>query len=345
MEILIVTSLAWIQAPMYKYSGSKLAATVSQQGALGCLGLEPVKRMEESIKYIKNITNNPFAVNLWIKPNLPQNISPEPITNKLKEYRKELGIELNPEPILYNFDIKDHLELVLKYKVPVVIFTYGIPDQNIIKKLKGNGTVLIGSATTVKECILLENAGLDAIIVQSAEAGGHRTSCILPEYGLIGLSTFLPLAKRSVKIPIIAAGGIVNANGIKAALQMGADGVSMGTLFLTAEECNTPKSHRKVIFESTAETGSICSRVFTGRPASAIPNRYYKEMVDICKTLPGGEESIPWEMPGRDIFGEAARKGNTDLYILWGGQSVGLLGGIPTRSAAEIIKGLEIEMK
>lgn len=228
--------------------------------------------------------------------------------------------------------------------MPVVIFTFGVPGRHIVQRLTQAGCVLLGSATSAKEAVALEESGVHAVICQGTEAGGHRTSAMLPESGDLGLMSLVPLVKAHTSLPVIAAGGIVNATQIRAAMAAGADGVSMGTIFLTSKECSTPQSHRDHIFNLDRDAKTVVTRIFTGRPARMLENRFYKEMSAIWQELPASERDLPWDFYCRDIFGTAARSNRPDLFILWGGQSVNLLAGKPTRPARDIIREIAADM-
>jgi nitronate monooxygenase len=348
MRSVFKTKFPWIQAPMYHYTGPELVIACSKAGILGSLSVQEPQRMKKSLESIKQSKIEQYACNLFVIPDhLSQNQPPIPhtVVEKLHEFRKELGLPL--EPVMptdsYKQELEEQLDLIVQFKVPFVILTFGLLDQAVCKGLQQKGIKLIGSATSVKEAVECQERGMDAVILQGVEAGGHRTSIHLPLYGSTGLLTLLSLAKKEIKIPIIAAGGISSGQQIKAAMNAGADGVSIGSLFLTASECNTPKSHRQLLRNTTAETETVLTRLFTGRPARMIPNRFYNEMKKTVDQIPGGEDSLPWNFYARDIFGKAAKLDNPELYINWGGQAVGMLSGRDTMSASEIISQLKRE--
>ncbi|KAJ3272798.1 hypothetical protein HDV01_005226 [Terramyces sp. JEL0728] len=335
---------------MFNYSGWKLVAATSNAGMLGVLAPEEPARMKESIRSIKSQTSKPFGVNIFILPEhliKNQPAVPNSIAQKLNEYRKELGLPLDPPAPTansYKQQVLEQLQIAIDEKVSAVVFTFGIPTNDIVDKLCAVGIKILGSATTIHEAVELEKAGVDAVILQGVEAGGHRTSCNLPEYGQVGLFTLVQLAKKQLKIPLVAAGGITTGSAIKLALQAGADGVSIGSLFLTSAECSTPDAHRKAIYNATPESSTVLTRIFTGRPARMLPNRFYNEMSALWN-LNGHVESIPWNFYARDIFGRATKNNNPDLFIVWADQAVGLLGGRETMPAASIVEKLEQEYK
>eukprot|EP00842_Homolaphlyctis_polyrhiza_P000182 jgi/Hompol1/1164/HPOL_002656-RA len=219
------------------------------------------------------------------------------IRTLLNGYRSELGIPLDPPaPTIdsYAYDTQRQIELAKEYKVPCMIFTFGLPSAQVVDDLKRSGMVLVGSATTVEEARAAQNAGMDAVVVQGVEAGGHRTSLQLPQFGDVGIQSLLPLVRSAVSIPAIAAGGVVSGKQAGLLIAAGADAVSIGTRFLTSTECSTPQSHRDLIHAATFESKTVLTRCYTGRPARMIPNRFYYEMQAVLAKLPGGEqENIP----------------------------------------------------
>ncbi|KAI8915866.1 2-nitropropane dioxygenase [Gorgonomyces haynaldii] len=328
---------------MFHYTTPELVVQVSQYGALGCLGPQPKDELKSSVKYIKQHCDY-FACNLFVfSKQLFKNQPPVPlkITQKLNEFRAELGLPLSPLGSDRQDDYKEQVDVLIQEKVPVVIFTFGIPDQETITRFKQAGTLLIGSCTSLPEALDWQEAGVDYLIVQGSEAGGHRTSAHLPVYGDTGLLSLVPLIRQYTKLPVIGAGGIVNAQQIQAAMKAGCEGISMGTLFLTSKECKTPPAHRQRLFNLSPEDKTIITRAFTGRPARMFKNRFYNEIQEILDQLPGGERNIPWNFYARDIFGKASRSDRPDLFIVWGGQSSHLLKGVPTRPAKEILTTLE----
>lgn len=326
-----------------------MVAACSQNGILGCLATEEPQRMRQSLEYITANTTNPFAVNLFLVPDcLFENQPPVPLSirNKLNEFRRELQIPVDPplrDVDSYKQEVEAQIELIKEFGVKVVIFTFGIPSKAIVDELHQNGVQLIGSATTVKEAMLCQIAGLDGVVLQGSEAGGHRTSPILPEYGDHDLDTLITAAKKEVTIPLIAAGGIMDKRAIENVIALGATAVSIGTLFLGAEECSTPTSHRDLLYKTTSETKTVMTRIYTGRPARMIPNRFFNEISKLVEQLPEKEREIPWNFYARDIFGKSARTNNPDLYVTWSGKTVNHPNLRRTRSAKEIIEGLRSE--
>ena len=220
----------------------ELVAEVSNAGGLGSLGAGYMKpeQMREAIQEVKRLTEKPFAVNIFI-PELDQS-SKETIdktNDQLKSYRRELGLnELESADrtsySVFQQQYTEKLQIVIEEKVPVCSFTFGLPSKEDVDLLKDKEVVLIGTATTVKEAMLNEENGMDLVVMQGMEAGGHRgTFAGAFHSSQIGLVSLIPQAVDHVDIPIIAAGGIMDGRGILSMLVLGAAGVQMGTAFVT----------------------------------------------------------------------------------------------------------------
>jgi nitronate monooxygenase len=243
-----------IQAPMAGgCSTPRLAAAVSAAGGLGSVAaamLEP-DQLRAAVAEVRALTGAPFAVNLFAP-------LPPPSTRHVAAWAGLTGGSL-PEPLpAARFD--DQLAVVIAERVPVFSFTFGIPP------LSGVAAVTIGIATTVAEAVELERAGVDAVVAQGYEAGGHRATFLGPvDRSLIGTLALVPQVVDAVSIPVIASGGIMDGRGIAAALALGAQGVQLGTAFLRCAEAGTSPAHRQALSQDTTVT-----RVLTGRHARAV---------------------------------------------------------------------------
>ncbi len=228
-----------IQAPMAGGAVTpQLVAAVSQCGGLGSLasGYVQPDHLRQQIKQVKQLTTLQFQVNVFV---------PEPISEVKKEdvafWEKKLpvrtaGDKLPSEEELWH-DFEQKINILLEEDVPVVSFTFSCPNEQTIHRLKQKGIFLIGTATTKEEALLLEEKGMDAIVLQGSEAGGHRGT-FLPAKGdaLVGLFSLITDVKRICHVPLIAAGGITDRAGVEAALALGADAVQIGTRFLASQE-------------------------------------------------------------------------------------------------------------
>lgn len=242
-----------IQAPMAGgISTPRLAAAVCDAGGLGSIAgamLSP-DDLRSAIREVRSLTSRPYAVNLFAP-------LPPPSTDRVADWSRLTGIEAPDIPPPPRFE--DQLAIVAEERVPVLSFTFGIPD------LAGIDAFTIGTATTVAEAVAVEQAGIDAVTVQGSEAGGHRGTFLEPvDHSLVSTFVLVPQVVDAVEIPVIASGGIMDGRGIAAALALGAQGVQMGTAFLRSDEAGTTDAHRAALSGET-----IITRVLTGRHARA----------------------------------------------------------------------------
>lgn len=324
-----------IQAPMAGGPGApQLVAAVSNAGGLGCLAggyLHP-DALRQVIAEVRARTDQPFAVNL--SAGHPVNMDSERITRArelLAPYRAELGLPPEPPPLpeLPGFD--EQLDIIFETQVSSLSFVFGIPDTRYLDLLREAGITLLGTATHLLEAIVLEESGVDFIIAQGAEAGGHRGTFIgHPEQGLVGTLTLAPLLAKHVSTPIIAAGGIMDGRGIAAASMLGTVGVQMGTAFLACPESGAHPAY-KALLSQGSEIATTLSRVFTGRHGRVLRNRLVNELYAHEADLPG----FPLQLfLTQDLRQAAAEQGLTDFMALWAGQGCHLC---EERSATELI--------
>ncbi|HSW69769.1 MAG TPA: nitronate monooxygenase [Gammaproteobacteria bacterium] len=333
-----------IQAPMALADSPALVAAISNQGGLGSLGaaLFDPEQIRQKIKEIRHLTNKPFNINLFAPTETPA-YSKEDIKKAmaaLNYFRKKLGIppqeiiEINPSA---NFDEK--LSVILEEKIPVFSFTFGVLSIETIKKIKTHGIKVIGTATTVREARLLEKNGVDAIVVQGYEAGGHRGTdlkIISIDDAFIGTMALVPQVVDAVKIPVIASGGIMDGRGIIAALALGASGVQMGTAFLACPESSIHPEHRKRLISSTDESTRL-TKVFTGRMARSLKNEFLIEMEKRNFSI----LDFPVQSAlVKDIREESKKQNNPEYMSLWGGQASSLC---RNQSASEVFSELLTE--
>jgi nitronate monooxygenase len=309
-----------IQAPMAGGpSTPELVAAVSNAGGLGSLGAGYLmsEMLDSEIKKIKQITGKPFNINLFIPESAKPRNPSQNVMNKLEEFSKELDCDA---PRLSEFPqsgFNDQLSAIIDNKVRVFSFTFGIPEEKVMKKLREERIFIIGTATCVEEGILLERAGCDAIVAQGSEAGGHRGSFAKGDrVPLIGGLALIPQLVDEVKIPVIASGGIMDGRGIAAALALGASAVQIGTAFLCTEEAGVPKPYRNKLLNSK-DISTVLTKSFSGKYARGIRNRFIDEM----SSLEGGVASYPLQNSfTRSIRNAAKEKGDPEFMSLWAGQ-------------------------
>lgn len=312
-----------IQAPMAGgVTTPELVAAVSNAGGLGMLGagyLSP-EQMQKSIQKIRQITKNPFGVNLFIPER--SDVTQEEIdkTNEwLRPFREELNITATPE--VKNSDaslFEKQLEIMVEEQVPICSFTFGLPSKVVVQQLKERNIVVIGTATTVKEAIANEEIGMDIVVAQGSEAGGHRGTFMgAYEGAMIGTMALVPQMADHVKIPVIAAGGIMDGRGTLAALVLGAQAVQMGTAFITTVESGANELHKSAIL-GCAEDQLAVTSVFSGKPARGIRNEFMMKMAEHEK------EILNYPMQNSltaQIRGEAAKQCRPEFMSLWCGQN------------------------
>jgi nitronate monooxygenase len=299
----------------------QLVAAVSNAGGLGTLGagyMSP-EQIRTAIREIRSLTKLPFAVNLFI-PNEPfvSTETIEQMNQMLQTYRTELGIDSPPRIVPYAESFDEQIGVILEEKVPIFSFTFGIPDSRIMQELKANEILVSGTATTVREALMLEQSGADMIVAQGSEAGGHRgTFAAAFDHALIGTMALVPQIVDQVNVPVIASGGIMDGRGIMASLALGASGVQMGTAFLTCTESGAHPAYKQAILHSTEESTQI-TRTFSGKPARGIRNRFMEDMQNARQEIP----AYPVQNAlTRDIRQAAGKQNKPEYMSLWAGQA------------------------
>ncbi|MEH7113965.1 nitronate monooxygenase [Neobacillus niacini] len=316
-----------IQAPMAGgVTTSKLVAGVSNAGGLGMIGAGYMSpgQIREQIREIKKLTPHYFGINLFVPSEFTfteEEINSadqllQPYKEHLKLHKKDTLEIPNAKKIVETFN--EQIKVVIEEGVPVCTFTFGIPAKEVITELKQRNIILMGTATTVEEAIENETKGMDIVVVQGSEAGGHRGNFIHGhQESLIGLMSLIPQVVDHVSIPVIAAGGIMDGRGLMASLCLGAKGVQMGTAFLTCIESGAPKVYKEAILQAK-EDQIVLTRAFSGKWARGIKNKYILEMQK-------HENSLP-DFPIQNTLTQPIRKASTlqnnqDYMSLWSGQS------------------------
>jgi nitronate monooxygenase len=333
-----------VLGPFGGQSSVELTAAVSNAGGLGSYGLFgfDAERILQTAEQLRQATNQPFNMNLWLDRDGTHGLSPSAEDfsawlRPLEPYFAELGVPLPERPERFLPSVDDQFEAVLEARPAVASFVFGVPSVDMLERCREAGIRTIGSATTVDEAVALDEAGVDVIVATGFEAGGHRVSFLRPtEESLVGLVALLPLVVDAVAAPVIAAGGIADGRGIAAALSLGADGAILGTAFLATDESAASDVHRqRILGEDAAHT--VLTRVFSGRLARGIPNRLQRELPDATDQL------APFPAQGwlvGNLRAAATAAGNADLMSLWAGQGAPLARG---GSATELVAALEAE--
>lgn len=330
-----------IQAPMAGVQGSALAIAVSNAGGLGslpCAMLAP-DALEAELAAIRAATGRPYNVNFFChQPPRPDPRREHAWRETLAPYYDELGVDPDSIPAGSGrrpFDASA-AALLAKFKPPVVSFHFGLPPPELLAQVKAWGALVLASATTVDEARWLEAHGVDAVIAQGLEAGGHR-GCFLTEDLTTQVGTFalLPQIVGAVRVPVIAAGGIADAAGVAAALKLGAAAVQVGTAYLCCPEATTSGIHRAMLKSDRARHTAL-TNVFSGRPARGIVNRIIRELGPISPLAPAFPLASAAVAPLRAA---AERLGSADFSPLWSGQNAAGCRDVPAARLTRALAG------
>ena len=326
-----------VQAPMAGgFTTPELVAAVSDAGALGSLGGAglPPDKLRGAIAAVRRLTDRPFAVNLFAPLPSPEVDAGQVAAMQavLAPLRAELGLPEStdlpspPSPGL----VEAQLAVVAEEHVPVFSFTFGAVP---LEPLREAGSVILGTATTVAEAVELERLGVDAIVAQSSEAGGHRGTFAGPfEDALVGGVALVPRIVDRVSVPVLLAGGIMDGRGIAAALALGAEGVQLGTAFLGCPEGGTTALQREVL--TGAGDATVVSRTYSGRHARLVRT----PLLDAISR--SGVEPLPFPLQAMlvaDLRAAALEASRADLLFVLAGQGSSAIRELP---AAELVETL-----
>ena len=314
-----------IQAPMAGVQGSALTIAVCNAGGMGslpCAMLSPAAIRDE-LGRIAARTNKPYNVNFFChEPPTPDAERDAAWRAVLAPYYREFGLDVEAIPagaarVPFNEEAAD---VVSEFKPAVVSFHFGLPAPELLARVRSWGAKVLSSATTVDEARWLEMHGADVIIAQGLEAGGHRGMFLSDEVTeQIGTLALLPQIVDAVKVPVVAAGGIVDARSVAAAMALGAAGVQVGTAYLLCPEATTSAVHRAAL-RSEASRHTALTNVFTGRPARGIMNRIMRELGPISAAAPEFPLAVFALAPLRAA---AESRGLGDFSPLWSGENAG----------------------
>jgi nitronate monooxygenase len=273
-----------IQAPMIVQKPLvPLAAAVCEAGGLGSLGCAEMTldELELRVREMRELTDKPFNLNFFLheEPKFSPSLDTS-VKDLIAPIYNRLGLDLpsvTDANSLGNFN-EVTLSLLMELKPAMVSFHFGCPDTTIVEKLQSVGVLVAATATTVNEAIQLEQAGVDIVVAQGWEAGGHRGSftCEYEDVG-IGTMALVPQIVDAVSVPVVASGGIGDGRGVAAALALGASAAWMGTAFLTCDETPITAQHREALLCGKDEDTHL-SRAFSGRPCRAKKNKYSVEL-------------------------------------------------------------------
>lgn len=343
LQTFLNIELPIIQAPMAGVQASALAIAVSNAGGLGslpCAMLNPAALRSE-LALIRQHTDKPFNVNFFSHTTPPADPEREAAWRRtLAPYYREFGIDsanipAGPGREPFSAEAAD---VLAEFEPPVISFHFGLPAPELLARVKKWNAKILSTATTVDEARWLEAHGADAIIAQGAEAGGHRGIFLSDDLSTqVGTFALVPQIVSAVNAPVIAAGGIADAKGVAAAMQLGAAGVQIGTAYMLCLEATTSAIHRAAL-KSEAARHTAITNLFTGRPARGIVNRVMREVGPIGATVPAFPLATSAIAPLR---AKAESQGSGDFSPLWAGQNVS---GCKEISAAELTRELAVNI-
>ncbi len=330
-----------ILAPMASATNAELVAAVSETGGLGSFGAAgtPPDRLRGTVQAIQQRTGRPFNINLFSAhtEEFDRSARPGPqLAARLATYHGELGVAGVPDPAPMFGPAEEQFDVLIEEGVPIISFHFGA-DPRLVAKAHESGAKVLCSATTAAEAKALEDIGIDAVIAQGSEAGGHwGTFTVDYRQALIGTMALVPQIVDAVSIPVIAAGGIMDARGVVASLALGASAAQLGTAFLGCPETPIGDAWRASLQEAEAEATTV-TEAMSGKPARGIRNRYITEIEALDEPI------LPYPAQysiSRDLRKAAAERGNAEFIAMWAGQGVGLMRQIP---AADLVNELVTE--
>ncbi len=335
-----------IQAPMLGVSTPRLAAAVCEAGGLGSIAISgsTAEQAHASIRELRGLTAKPFNVNVFCHRPACMDAARE---TAWLDYLRPLFAEFDATPPTHLRNIypsflesPDLLPMLLEERPAVASFHFGTPPKEQVRALQSAGIRVIATATTPEEAALLEAAGVDALVAQGFEAGGHR-GVFAPEKGdaLLGTLALVRLLSARGTLPVIAAGGIMDGMGIRAALELGADAVQMGTAFVLCPESSANTAYREAL-KSARATRTAVTRTVSGRDARGLPNRLFLDPA-VPGTPPLPDYPLVYDAT-KALQAAAQAKGCNDFAAKWAGQGAALAREMP---AAELVRTLTKEWR
>ncbi len=328
-----------LQAPMAGAQGAALALAVCAAGGVGSLPaamLSP-ESLKAELQVMREQARGPWNVNFFCHtPPEPDGAAEARWREALRPFFNEAGIDSAAVPagagrVPFSHAVADVVE---PFAPPVVSFHFGLPAADLLARVKSWGSRVVSSATTVEEAVWLQAHGADAVIAQGLEAGGHRGMFLSTELGTqLGTFALLPQVVRAVQVPVIAAGGIADATGVRAAMALGAAGVQVGTAYLCCPEATTSRLHREALMSEAARHTELTT-LFSGRPARGIVNRLMRTLGPLNPAAPAFPLATAAVAPLRAHFEQLGR---SDCSPLWAGQNASGCRAVP---AAEITAAL-----
>jgi nitronate monooxygenase len=311
-----------IAAPMANFAGVDMAVAVAEVGGLGslpCAALNP-DQMRANAAEFRSRSNKPLNFNFFCHTVAPPDLAKDRAwLARIAAYFAELGVEPPKLPLPAGHAPFGEADCVAieELRPEIVSFHFGLPPEPLLARVKSMGCKILGCATSLREGLWLAERGVDAIIAQGAEAGGHRSMFLETDVATqVGTFALVRAISGSVRVPVIAAGGIADGRAIAAALVLGASAAQIGTAYLTCHESTISPLHRKALADPGRETA--ITNVLTGRPARGVVNRFMREQGPIDDAAPNFPSARPAIAPLR---AKAEAQGSADFSPLWSGQA------------------------
>ena len=310
---------------MFGVSTTEMVAAANNAGCLGSLALADlfVDKSVELIRETKKLTNQPFAVNIFVHhiPEITSSLQQKYLKTQkfIEDFADENNIKVNL-PDLKDIQVNSYheqIDAIINENCEILSFTFGNLDDQSIQKLKQKRVTVIGTCTSVEEALLLEKSGIDIICVQGIEAGGHRGTFDAENIPQIGGLSLLSRVYDHVKVPLIYAGGIYNAKTLQASKDLGAKGFQVGSILLASKE-SALQPFEKEKLKNITEKDIVLTNAFSGRYARGINNKFIEEINNSEYILP-----YPYQNKLTNELRRAAKKlHNTEFVSIWAGQSI-----------------------
>jgi nitronate monooxygenase len=334
-----------LQSGMGNVAGPDLVAEVCEAGGLGILASlnQPPDTIRENIGKVRQLTRRPFGVNLWFHRDIrpPADVATVPeatvreVQGVLNRFRGRLGLPaatagLSPMPDLVDAAV----EVILDERVPVWSIGLGDPGRALVDRCHARGIKVVAMVATVEDARVVADAGVDVIVAQGSEAGGHRSTWVKRksrEAASIGTMALIPQVVDAVRVPVVAAGGLADGRGLVAALALGAAGILLGTRFVATRESAAPEFWKKALLERGSDTTTVTD-VFTGLYARTLVNAFNTEYAA------AGAPVLPPLIQARaamDIYTASAQQLTGEYFPMHAGQSLGLIHDLP--GAGEVV--------
>jgi nitronate monooxygenase len=342
-----------LQSGMGRVAGPELVAEVSRAGGLGILaGLNvPPDELRNRIRQVRGLTARPFGVNLWLHTELQPPADPATISGErlaavhavLNRFRARLGLPPSGKrPAAVPDLIPAQIEAILEERPAVFSVGLGDPGPHVVARCRERGIKVVAMVATVEDARTVAASGVDVVVAQGGEAGGHRSTWVkrpTPDAASVGAMALVPQVVDAVTVPVVAAGGIADGRGLVAALALGATGILLGTRFVATRESMAPEFWKKSLLEREGDDTTVTDAI-SGLWLRALRNTYIEEYraANAPVLPPLLQTSAAW-----DVLEEAARRGDGEYFPMLAGQGVGLMRDLP--GAGEVVETIVREAR